>query len=402
MEKPQTTEYQDFYKKSRFELTFKLNVFLAIMLSFLSISFYFLNATGFYPTFLGHVICIVILILLKTTKKHEVGAAIFSISGVIVTITTLLFLKEAYHFVDSLWMIIISLFTYFTLGKLYGNITVFVQFCAIVYYILFMLDNTLSVWDGISGGRMYSLAINAGFCALVISYLINQFLKRNKLVFEQYEHLTQELHKKNLLVEQQNEEKTAMLKEIHHRVKNNLQVVTSLLRLQSNEIEDETVLSHFKEAIDRVAAMALIHNKMYQADNLNQIDLEAYLESLARNIIASYSNGKSINTTFNISVNRIPSNTIVPIALIFNELISNSIKHGFKHKIKGNINVKVTEAENDLILFEYEDDGEWQQPAREDSFGLELITTLVEQLNGTVTRSTEKNTRYAIQIIARE
>ena len=185
-----------------------------------------------------------------------------------------------------------------------------------------------------------------------------------------------------------------MLKEIHHRVKNNLQVITSLLRLQSRDIENEEAVTHFNEAIDRISAMALIHNQMYQSKDLNKIELEPYLQSLSKNILNSYILNIPVNTNFKIELKYVTSNVIVSIALIFNELISNSLKHAFLNKSEGTITIKILEDRDGTIKFLFTDDGDWKIPEKSDSFGLELIDTLTQQLNGTFTRTSENGTSY--------
>src|SRR5690606_19805554 len=132
----------------------------------------------------------------------------------------------------------------------------------------------------LSHGAIISLSLNVAMCGLVIGYLIYQFLKTTRFAEEKYIKMTTELQLKNQEVESQNEEKTVMLREIHHRVKNNLQVITSLLRLQSRETHDPKTLELFKDSTNRVVAMALIHDKMYQTKDLAKINLEEYLRTL--------------------------------------------------------------------------------------------------------------------------
>ncbi len=186
-----------------------------------------------------------------------------------------------------------------------------------------------------------------------------------------------------------------MLKEIHHLVKNNLQIITSLLRLQSREIENQSSLEHFKEAIDRISAMTLIHNQMYQSKDLDRIALEPYFESLSKNILHSYALDIPVDIPFDIKIDHAASNNIVPMALIFNELMSNSFKYAFQNKSSGAIGIKANQTGNKSIEFNYADNGEWIEPAHEDSFGLELIEALTEQLGGTVKRSTTGGTHYS-------
>ena len=368
------------------------------MLSILGVTFLLFDQDVVYLNFIGLVLCLGIVAIIILTKKYKIAAILFTLIGSSLCIFTLLSLKSDFHFVDPLWMLIISLFAYFTLGKIAGNISVSAQFVAVVYFLIFDLNDNLTNLKLLSRGERYSIAVNASLCAAVIAYLIHQFLKRNAFAAEQYRALTCELKIKNELVENQNREKTAMLKEIHHRVKNNLQVITSLLRLQTRDLTNEETIKHFKEAIDRVGAMALIHNQMYQSKDLDRIELEPYLESLSDNILSSYSLEIPVKIAFNIEVIYTKSSLIVPLALIFNELMSNSLKHAFTTKAFGEIEVKIKEINENQIQFVYRDNGEWKSPIKEDSFGLELIETLAEQLNGKLERTIENGTKYTFKL----
>ncbi len=392
------SEYTDFYEKTKYQLTLRLSIAVCVMLVILGVTFVLFDQDVMYLNFIGLLLCIGIVALILLTKKYNIAAIFFTVIGGSLCIFTLLSLKVDFLFVDPLWMIIISLFAYFTLGKIAGNMTIFIQFSAVVYYLIFDLNYNLLNLKPLSIGEQYSIAVNAFLCATVIAYLIHQFLKRNAFAAEQYRALTRELKIKNDLVENQNREKTAMLKEIHHRVKNNLQVITSLLRLQSRDLTNEETIKHFKEAIDRVGAMALIHNQMYQSKDLDRIQLQPYLESLSTNILSSYILEIPVNISFNISLKHTRSNLIVPIALIFNELISNSLKHAFKTKNRGEIRIAIKETGENQIQIIYEDNGAWQQPAKEDSFGLELIDALAQQLNVDVMRIEENGTRYIFNL----
>lgn len=395
-----TVNYNDYYEKMRFQLTLRINIILMVILLFLGATFYIMEQPVTFLTLIGAGLCGGFIAILVLTKKYKLTASLFTGIGISMTIYTLLSVDNAYHFADPLWMLIVALFAYFTLGKTIGNIAIALQFLAIAYYIIFQLPENLLNTPPMTDGRLYGLAINCLSCAVVIALLIHKFLKRNAFAAEQYRKLTEELQQKNEIVEDQNREKTAMLKEIHHRVKNNLQVITSLLRLQSRDIENDVSVQHFKEAIDRIGAMALIHNQMYQSKDLNRIELEPYLRSLSKNILSSYTLNVPVKINFEVELEHTPSNMIVPIALLFNELISNSLKHAFKQSEKGNILVKIEGNSVKEMYFTYADDGHWTKPARKDSFGLELIDTLAQQLNGTVKRSTNQGTRYEFKLSA--
>ncbi len=182
-------------------------------------------------------------------------------------------------------------------------------------------------------------------------------------------------------------EKEIMLREIHHRVKNNLQVITSILAIQSSGLQ-EIEKGPFNEAINRVRSMALIHKKMYQNDTFN-FDLNDYLRSLLNDIVGAYNYSWNIELDLNIQIDKIGENEIVPISLIFNELISNSLKHAFKNQDSGKIEISALQDETSRdVTIIYSDNGEWVDSAKP-SFGLKLIQIMTGQLKGTFER---KNT----------
>lgn len=389
-----SNDFNDYYEKTKYQLTYRLSIAVATMLLILGITFIILKEPVIYLTAAGFAACIGFVVYMRLTKKYKLAAILFTLTGSSLSILTLLTIKDAFHFVDPLWMLIVALFAYFTLGKVFGNIILITEFLAVAYYLIFNLNENLELVEQLSTGELYSLALNCFLCAIVIAYLIYQFLRRNAFAANSYRKLTQELHSKNLLVESQNREKTAMLKEIHHRVKNNLQVITSLLRLQTKDMENPESVNHFKEAIGRIGAMALIHNQMYQSKDLDRIDIEAYLQSLSKNILSSYTLDIPVNLNFDIKIKHFDSDQIVSLALLFNELVSNSLKHAFKHKDRGIINTSIRKLEGSKIEFIFNDNGDWVQPKSNDSFGLELIETLVEQMNGSIKRNSDQGTQY--------
>jgi len=194
-----------------------------------------------------------------------------------------------------------------------------------------------------------------------------------------------------------NDEKTAMLKEIHHRVKNNLQVVNSLLRLQSREFEDEHAISMFKEAQDRVLSMALLHEKMYRSDDLKHIDVKDHINLLVEDLIKSYAVGKVINLDINIEDLDIGIQTLVPLGLIINEMISNALKYAFKNKNMGEIIIHIKPLKNDLYEMIIGDDGvglKYEQKSK--GIGTKLIQIFTKQLNGTLERLDQPGTVFKL------
>jgi two-component sensor histidine kinase len=231
----------------------------------------------------------------------------------------------------------------------------------------------------------------------IIGYFIYKFIQTTAYAESKLRSANDELNKQNELIRAQNEEKTVLLQEIHHRVKNNLQVITSLLRLQSGEIESEETQLHFEDAINRVMTMSLIHQKMYQENNLSKIDIADYFNTLIGDLIDSSSIKIPIEVSVVSDLERVGSKSIVPLALLVAELISNSLKHAFTEK--GRINVSLKSGEGNEFILNYEDNGKWKEQSNENSFGLQLVQLLTEQLEGSFERvSTTSGTSYQFRL----
>ena len=190
-------------------------------------------------------------------------------------------------------------------------------------------------------------------------------------------------------------EKEALLKEVHHRVKNNLQIISSLLNLQSNAIEDENVLGFFRESQNRVRLMAMIHEKLYQSTDFGTIELADYIRDLSSHLLRSYGINQS-HVRLDIAIDNIALeiDTAVSCGLIINELITNSLKYAFPSSILNQtvqgeiaITARLTDAEHFSIC--YRDSGvglpEDFDIENARTLGLQLISSLTEQLGGLLT-----------------
>lgn len=182
-------------------------------------------------------------------------------------------------------------------------------------------------------------------------------------------------------------EKEVMLKEIHHRVKNNMQVISSMLRLQAGYLEDPQALELFQESQNRVKSMALIHEKLYSSQDLARIDFADYLRNLTSHLFRSYSGHADIALNIEVSDVRLGVDAGIPCGLIVNELVSNALKHAFPNGRPGQITVALRR-KNGTYVLSVKDDGVGF-PKDVDfrstpSLGLQLVTTLVSQLDGTV------------------
>lgn len=205
--------------------------------------------------------------------------------------------------------------------------------------------------------------------------------------------INKDLTNQNEKIKAQDEEKSVLVKEVHHRVKNNLQIISSLLRMQSNEINNEEAKVHFEEAVNRVMSMALIHQKLYQGKSLSDIKLNEYFEELSVDLQEVYKNEKNIHFNFDIQIDKIGLKSIVPLGLLYNELVSNSLKHAFENKEQGEIKINITK-NDEGYSFIYSDNGQWKGNV-ENGFGTELVETLTEQLDGSYNlNKTEDRTVY--------
>jgi PAS domain S-box-containing protein len=201
-------------------------------------------------------------------------------------------------------------------------------------------------------------------------------------------------------VEKSLEEKNVLLSEIHHRVKNNLQIISSLLNLQSHYIDDEKDKIIFKDSQSRVKSMAMIHEKLYQSLDFSKVDFKGYIFSLTTHLFQTY-NTNSENVKLNLDVEDIALNmdTAIPCGLIINELLSNSLKYAFPHGKKGCINIKL-KSEDSLLILEIEDNGigfpEGYDFDNNDSLGLQLVSSLVRQIEGKLEIIAKDGTKFKI------
>lgn len=204
-------------------------------------------------------------------------------------------------------------------------------------------------------------------------------------------------------LEQANARIRVLIREIHHRVKNNLQVVSSMLRLQAGNITDERLQQVFAQSQSRVASMALIHEKLYKGNDLAHMDLSRYIRDLFTELVQlnKVKDGIRYRTAIDPDL-VLDLDTMVPLGLILNELITNSFKHAFSGREQGFINLRIHRADDGQIDLQYSDDGKGipkeKQDRPADTLGRSLIESLVEQLNGRMTmRSDTNGTEYHIR-----
>jgi len=197
------------------------------------------------------------------------------------------------------------------------------------------------------------------------------------------------------------QEKDVMLREIHHRVKNNLHVISSLFNLQAGQTQSREYREILKGGQTRVQAMSLVHEKLYQSHDLSKIDLATYIRSLAVLLFQSYRiDFNQVRLEMDFEEVSLDINSAVPCGLILNELISNSLKHAFPEDRKGKIRLEVKHGSDDTIILRVADDGigfpknlDFRQS---ESFGLQIANLLVGQLEGTIELDRTKGTAFTV------
>ena len=199
------------------------------------------------------------------------------------------------------------------------------------------------------------------------------------------------------------QEKETLLKEIHHRVKNNMQIVSSLLNHQAQYIKDKNVIEIFTESQNRILSMSLVHEKLYQSKDLAKIDFHDYINDLVANLFQAYmaKSGK-ITLTMNIENIYLDIDLAIPCGLIANELVTNSLKYAFPAGTKGEIKIAFHKKEENMLEFVINDNGiglpKHLDFRKTDSLGLHLVTILAEnQLHGEINLIRRKGTEFQIK-----
>lgn len=218
------------------------------------------------------------------------------------------------------------------------------------------------------------------------------------------------LRKKNTEIAQQQtaleralQEKEVLLREVHHRVKNNLQMVSSLLNLQASEVTNESVLDSIREGKSRVEAMSMIHENLYQSDQLNEIDIQAYLAQLLGHLERAFAQkGKSIKLMLEAADIRFDIDTAIPLGLVVNELVTNAYKYAFSEQDLGEIVVSIKPASADTYELWVTDNGKGVPSGFElgkaNSLGLRLVNMLASlQLKGALSCQQEQGTQFMLQ-----
>lgn len=382
----------------RFLLVWRICLASFIVMIPLNIVFLLARQDMFYLYFSGLSLAFANLIYLKFTLSYKHTALILGWAGSLMINVSLFISDDPFLFADFLWVILGNLIVFYVIGVKSGFALLSLNAISIVCFILFGFEN--KAIDNLASSSLpqkIAFSIEMIMCMFLICYAAFQSIKLRDASEKRLKDQNELLVKSNLEIERNNEEKTILIKEVHHRVKNNLQIIVSLLRLQMLENKNQEIKDQFTEAINRISAMASIHQRLFQQEEIVQLELDSYIRELISDLKSAYANTDSVHIDIRSNCRGADLNIIVPLGLLLNELLSNSLKHAFQNKGEGKIVISI-EDNSDALIVEYADNGIWKDSGRQ-GFGLELIDLLVEQLNGIKTFETsESGTKYLFHL----
>lgn len=224
---------------------------------------------------------------------------------------------------------------------------------------------------------------------------IDMLVDANQSLNNQQEILIVEIAEKNKInsaLEKSIKEKEVLLSEVHHRVKNNLAVISGLLELENMFVKEKTVSDILKDSKNRIKSIALLHEKLYQHQNFEKIDIKNYVKELVDFIQLSYSDeAKNVTIESEVEAVFLSMELALPFSLLVNELITNSYKHAFQGRESGLITIRLSQSYQEL-LFEYSDNGvgfDLNESIDDDSIGMNLMSAFIDQLEGKLVNNTK-------------
>lgn len=221
------------------------------------------------------------------------------------------------------------------------------------------------------------------------------------LLVDSFNEMLAQIHQHEEVLKASLREKEVLLKEIHHRVKNNLQVISSLLNLQSGTVTEPAMLAMFTESQNRIKSMALIHERLYQSKDLAKIDFSEYVRNLTNHLYRSYvANANLIKLNLHVENIHLNVDTAIPCGLMINELVSNALKYAFPHGQKGEIGISLARQPGEQLVLIVRDNGvglpQDLDIKSSKSLGLKLVNILTKQLKGNLDYQVENGTVFKL------
>ena len=243
----------------------------------------------------------------------------------------------------------------------------------------------------------YNILLFLFLITLVVLSVAIYSLYKNKVLVTTIQKKKKKLEDLNSIIAISLKEKEILLKEIHHRVKNNLQLISSLLNIQARQGGDNSVVDFMAKGESRIAVMALIHENLYQTNNLGKVNYQCYLENLIKNIL-TINDKEDFLVVIDTEENYLDIQTAVSVGLIVNELFSNVLKHAFQGAMTPTVTIGLKKLAHDNYELLFIDNGRGFDSSKKSnkSLGLTLVHLLVEQLEGNLTFKSIHGTAYRI------
>ncbi|PHR48056.1 MAG: hypothetical protein COA32_05895 [Fluviicola sp.] len=386
------------HDKSRLTLLYNLT-FAVLIIGVVStiVSIFLGTYSMLIPSFANVFFSLTILYVIRLTKDFSIVAKIYFMLLFVLIFGNLIFNDGTMHVGAPFWIMLLNIAVMYIVGVKWGIAFIVVSLGVFLYYLHYIFPYHNRILKTLSDEVYYSVYYESFFALFLLGYIIYTILQSSKASDDLLKKKNVELVNQNNEILLREEEKTIMLKEIHHRVKNNLQVITSLLRLQMHELDSDSEVEKFNDSINRILTMALIHDRIYQAEEFSRINLEEYFMGLSNDLMNSYQINFNVDLSFKFEIEKIGLKSIVPLALIYNELFSNSLKHAFTNTEVPSINVIISGFDDEYFKFTYEDNGNWKSSEGKSTFGRELIHSLTQQLDGEVDFSTTAMTKYSFK-----
>jgi two-component sensor histidine kinase len=244
-----------------------------------------------------------------------------------------------------------------------------------------------------------------GYKSGAVDYLtkpINEDILQSKIkVFLDLYKQKKQLQESKKKIQNLLNEKEMLLKEVHHRIKNNMTVIMTLLSMQSESVNNPEAVSALRDASSKIESMLVLYNKLYRSENYNAVSINEYLSKLINEIFQLFQEQQNISLEIQIDDFLIGSKQMFPLGLIVNELLTNTMKYAFKGRNSGLIQVNITKQEN-LVTFIYYDNGigmpkSWNDDTEHKGFGLTLIELLTDQIAATYKIEIENGTKFIIE-----
>lgn len=381
---PPKTNYASIDDVGRFNMIWHASIALVPVFILLALMHLIFGDKSITTSIAALIVTLSVLYILRKTRKFLLAGVICVVFGMLI-IQVVIFLVDDSHVIsDTMWCMLVAVFAYFIFGSLTGTLVLMVNLSGLIIYLL-LADGTQIANKGVNFDVVdYKLVLNVLYVGLALAFILHKLVSNSRDVNKRYQ--------------QEIEQNEVLLKEIHHRVKNNLQIIASLLRLQAADIENNELKDHFNEAVSRIRSMSMIHEKMYQNEDMANVDVASYMESLAREISGLFCSTCHMGVKVNSEIEKMNINVLASLSLIFNELVTNSIKHGFMERGNGSISLDIKK-EGDFVIMKYCDDGGWKEPKGGITFGLDLIHTLTDQMDGSYELiKSEEKTMYTFKI----